>query len=144
MSWLQPPGWVHALNTDTWQPLSLHTAAQYTNYSMDVSAQISEDRKVVVVRVANNASDEGHLSIDFGRRLYQPQDSTGSVGASNTDVRSPVFVQLTQLLGEHAGIRGANTPSEPLKVSPVKATLANWSVVLIPPLSYNIFEFRFE
>ena len=107
----------------------------------------SEDRKVVVVRVANNASDEGHLTIepfDFGRRLNQPQDSNGSVGAGSTDVRTPVSVQLTQLLGEHAGIRGANTPSEPLKVSPVKATLANWSVVLIPPLSYNIFEFRFE
>merc|ERR550514_1433840 len=55
MTWIQPPGYVHAIIASTWQPNGLEASPRVAynspNETVGASAQASDDGKTVVVRI---------------------------------------------------------------------------------------------
>jgi len=118
MTWLQPPGYVHAMISDTWQPLNVnYSATPLCGSSKNgmISAQVSEDGMTVVVRFVNYASVAMNITIDAGR-------------SATVRVSTMAFPDL----------KAANTPAEPMKVSPTSLPPSNGPVE-VAGYSYTIF-----
>lgn len=123
MTWLQPPGHVHAMIAKTWQPWAV--AYEIQNCSLlgpdegFVSAQASRDGRSIVVRLVNSAQHSQNVSVSMGK---------------------PAEVRMTMLTSLDA--KASNTPAEPSKVKPsaplpVQDTQSHFQV---PGLSYVVVE----
>ena len=56
MTWLQPPGHVHAMVHQTWLPGALAVRVDGSAVGLSVSAQVGEDRSKLRLLVVNNRS----------------------------------------------------------------------------------------
>jgi alpha-L-arabinofuranosidase len=121
MTWLQPPGHVHAMIAKTWLPLAADFAVS-GNCSRrlrvgDVSAQASADGRRAVVRVLNRADAPADLSVSMGL-------------ASS--------VQYSTIAGPD--LQASNTPADPEKVVPsALAPVPPTGVLTVPAYSYTVF-----
>ena len=116
---------------DTWQPLALnftqHDTAKGVGHVCPFglepglySAQISEDGKTVVARIAWNKPIALNVTIDIRNGVSTPMEVT-----------SISYPDLT----------GANTPSQPQLIAPkrMEVGLVSGKAVLVPPNSYTVF-----
>ena len=95
---LQPPGYVHAMISDTFLPLAVNFTAS-PHQCGDVSAQASSDGSAVVVRVVNPNTTPLKVTVGMG-----------------------VKASVTASTMSHPDLTAANTPAEPTKISPSSPT----------------------
>jgi hypothetical protein len=116
---------------DTMQPLALnftqHDTAKGVGHVCPFglehglySAQISEDGKTVVARVAWDKPIALNVTIDLGTGVSAPMEVTSM---------------------SYPDLAGANTPSQPQLIAPkrMKAGAVSGKAVLVPPNSYTVF-----
>jgi len=147
MTWIQPPGYVHAMISKTFAPQALYVgwasgtdkqALRARTVSSDgrvlnrrymagpavsISAQKSDDNTQVFVRVANSQLTASSVSITLENFKFQPTVNVWTL--SNPDPN------------------GSNPPSNPTFISPVQSTMS-WPSdgnVTVPELSYTILGF---
>jgi alpha-N-arabinofuranosidase len=133
-TWLQPPGWVHAMVSESWQPLavnvSLSPGCASLNLSRgDISASASEDGRSVTVRVVNGGPAALALSVTMaggGAAAVRYSTLEGSACAVDefpyaSEHRSPC----------------ANTPAQPTLFSPTPPRAATGPVTAAP-YSYTV------
>lgn len=156
MTWMQPPAYVYAMNAAAAQPLAIKktTTGSMCNLGLlldaqagdpselgEVSAQVSEDRSRLVVRVVN--------------ALPVPKNFTLSV--HNMDI---VSAQVTTISGWPSGeesmvgvglprpdprMAGANTPAQPKRFAPKPPQSIDPSATLqLDPYSYSVVEIKLE
>lgn len=135
MTWLQPPGYVHAMITATWADLGL---AVYDNSTgtptqvrsgvgasaFAVTSQLTTDGKTLLVRVVNQQG--------------APQSVTLNI------VNAQVSPSVTQWVLTSGSASDANTPANPTMVSPQQTTVqvpAFPATVTVPASSYTIWAF---
>ena len=134
MTWLQPPGWVHAMIAQTWQPNNLAVS-----FSTDgkrpamaarhaVSAQGSDDGRTVVVRVVN-----GDWGPNANTTAAVTVHGLGAIRGGSTSTIS------------YPSLSGANTPSQPTLVAPIASSfgvMPAGNTFLTPAHSYTVFTFH--
>jgi len=141
MTWLQPPGYVHQMITQTWKDQGL--GVQWTNQAIDfvnsgrrsrrlrtaatpyaISAQKSADNTNLVVQVVNDVDSATEISITL------------------TNFPSKTSVDVWTL--SNTNLNAANPPSNPTLVSPVHSTItlpSGGGNVTVPIYSFTIFQF---
>jgi hypothetical protein len=104
MTWLQPPGYVHQMISETWaeQALAATVANTPGNMTLPFAAHRSADGKTLVLRT---------VTAQFPQPLQ--------VSLRGVVVAGPTFT-LHTLTGFPSD---ENTPSEPTKVAPVRQTV---------------------
>jgi len=140
MTWIQPPGYVHAMITQTWadQALSVTWATnsnsnKYNNKKRfssaatpyAVSAQKLKDNSKFYVRAVNNQGSATTLTLTITGMATKPTVNVWTL--SNTNLNA------------------ANTPSNPTNVSPVQSTLnipSGGGPITLPSYSFVILEFQ--
>jgi alpha-L-arabinofuranosidase len=87
--WLQPPGYVTKMYSENYQPLEVRSSVSDLNNDLDVSAQLSQDGKTLVLKVVNAGGKVVPTSILI--RGYSPthraaevEELSGSLSAMNT------------------------------------------------------------
>jgi len=122
MTWLQPPGYVHKMIAQSWQPNALaFTGANNTAFS----AQSSEDGKSVVLRFVNSASQQQSATVTL-------QQDGAALGVSTS-------AQMVTMSSSDPG--AANPPGDPTLVSPKSSSLPNFksgSTIILEPSSYTV------
>merc|ERR1712060_802418 len=121
-TWLQPPGYVHKMIAETWQPNALKIDA---NSSTTASAQKSDDGKTLVLRYAN------------------PAPATAVTVHLKGGMSDVAYTSATTWTLSSDDPNAANPPGQPSLISPVKATLPSFgdgTVLKIPANSYVIVE----
>jgi len=131
MTWLQPPGWVHAMITQNWLPNALNISITGGSESFPASSsQISDDGKTVVLQVVNPVfnADNATLTINF----------LGFTPSTSVNVWTLEAPGLPSSYG--------NPPSNPTLISPVQ-TMLSWPSgassmnVSVPAGSFVIYSF---
>ncbi len=126
MTWLQPPGVVHAMLKDTWEPNALAVALSGGGGEISAAAQIAGDRSRVVVELANT--------------LWGSAPGTASLSLSGFAPAAAVDLYLMAEPGSGAvNSTAGNTPANPTYIQAVHSTLA-WPAsgvlnITLPPLS---------
>jgi alpha-L-arabinofuranosidase len=129
MTWLQPPGVVHALFSQHWTPNALSVATTGGGGFVSAAAQIAEDRSYVAVELVN---------AEWGAA-----QGSASVAVSGFSPAATVDFYLVAEPGDGAvNSTAGNTPANPQYIQVVHSTLAwppsgNLTVVL-PPLSVAV------
>ena len=135
MTWIQPPGYVHAMIEATWQPnaISVSPRGRYNGPSqIGASAQASDDGRTVVVRLTNMGNTAATVEMSI------PGFSGGSSKPSTWTLQSP------------GNKDGANPPSDPTKISPEKGAVRvgvgegqekAGDTVALPAFSYVVVEY---
>lgn len=72
--WLQPPGYVTQMYSDNYQPLEVRSSVSGSNNDLDVSSQLSQDGKTLVLKVVNPGENIASASIRI--HGYTPAHST--------------------------------------------------------------------
>ena len=132
MTFLQPPGVVHAMLRDTWEPNALAVALGGGGGSISAAAQIAGDRSRVVVELAN--------------ALWGSAPGTVSLTLSGFAPAAAVDMYLMAEPGSGAvNTTAGNTPADPTYIQAVHSTLA-WPAsgmlnVTLPPLSAAVLVF---
>ena len=98
MTWIQPPGYVHAMIAKAWQPNGVN-ATSY-DAKLKLSAQVSDDGRTAAVSLANDDA--------------QPKLLTLTVAG----VHPSAVAQATTLFAANGDVETANPPSDPTRVSP--------------------------
>jgi len=87
--WLQPPGYVTKMYSENFQPIEVRSSVGDSDKDLDVSAQLSQDGKKLVLEAVNLGENVAPTSILI--RGYSPTHQTagvdelsGSLGAINT------------------------------------------------------------
>eukprot|EP00051_Salpingoeca_urceolata_P021197 m.328061 g.328061 ORF g.328061 m.328061 type:complete len:807 (-) comp19750_c0_seq31:149-2569(-) len=116
MTWIQPPGYVHKMIKDTWQPYALDVVL---NTSASISAQVSADGHTVRAIVTN---PNDMLEVTFNT-------ISGKLGPS---------AEVTSLASDD--LDAANSPGSPSLVSPKTSfvPLANGTTITVPANSVNV------
>ena len=107
MTWLQPPGHVHAMITATWAQATLASAVSAGGSQAPFAAQRTADGKTLVLRVVNSGAGALPLQVAL---------------AGPAVVAGPSFTLWT-LGGQGASRAADNTPSKLDSVAPVRAEL---------------------
>eukprot|EP00040_Diaphanoeca_grandis_P032005 m.192845 g.192845 ORF g.192845 m.192845 type:complete len:808 (-) comp32486_c0_seq1:486-2909(-) len=117
MSWIQPPGYVHKMIANTWSAKAL--PATLVNGD-SVSAQLSDDGKSVLIRLATTTG--GSVQLTFKGKAV-----TGNV--KQTTISS-------------ADLDDANPPSDPTHISPQSITydITLQGGATVPDNSFSVFE----
>jgi len=126
MTWLQPPGYVHKMISDSWHagaveitlaPLAMGTGA-LSQYS--ASAVLSDDKATLVVRFANSQPT--------------PIAVTYTLPAGFSSVASQLQISGTDLNAQ-------NSPGDPTAISPQSSTLdfASEASVSVPGQSFTVW-----
>eukprot|EP00117_Sycon_ciliatum_P036358 scpid35682/ scgid27380/ len=127
MTWLQPPGYVHALISSAWQPnaaVSMVTGCESVRCGLMPCVmshvQVSSDKTNATVYLLNMTPDVISANITFTRD-WQPSTNTlhGWTISSNN-------------------LQQANTPAEPAAVSPQPVVMDTTQVQKIPAQSFTI------
>jgi len=125
MTWIQPPGYVHSMITQTWADQGLGVTWDTTqNKAYAVSAQKTTDNSKLYVRVVNNQGVASALTL------------TINGFASKTTVNAWTLA--------NPNLSAANTPSNPTNVSPVQSTLtipSGGGNISLPMYSFLVLEF---
>jgi len=123
MTWLQPPGYVHQMISDTWQPLALNVTLNpntdpgyRAKYS--VSAAKSEDGSKLVVRYVNADSAPQVVTFQVGDMLIE-----NAFQISNSD------------------LQGANPPGNPTAIAPKEIKGKANSPFTVPGYSFTVIVF---
>jgi len=129
MTWLQPPGYVHAMISETWADVGL---------AVSVDGVTAQDGGVYAAN-AQVTADGGTLYVRFASRVAAPATlalAVEGVALAPTATRW----QLTSPTGNGAD---ANTPAQPTLVAPVQSVveLALPANVTVPAWSYTIWAF---
>jgi len=87
--WLQPPGYVTKMYSDNYQPVEVRSTVSGSNNDLGVSAQLSQDRKKLVLKVVNLGEKVASVSIRI--HGYSPahpaadvEELSGSLHEANT------------------------------------------------------------
>ena len=132
MTFLQPPGWVHAMITHSWQPnaVSVHASGDVVG-----SAQLSDDGASMTVQLVNPVDAAGPMSV--GVSIAGGFAPSGAVNVWTLAEQVPAGTQPTKTAG--------NSPSNPLYIAPVLSML-EWPAgqatlnMTLPPFSFTILE----
>jgi hypothetical protein len=132
MTWLQPPGWVHAMITKSWQPNAVPIVA-----GGDVlgSAQVSDDRMSMTVQLVNPVDASGPMTVSLS--ISGGFAPSGAVNRWTLAEQVPAGTQPTKTAG--------NTPADPLYIAPILSML-EWPAgqavlnISLPPFSFTILE----
>jgi len=129
MTWIQPPGYVHSMITQTWADQALtvtlksNLGATATPYA--VSAQKLKDNSALYVRAVNN----------------QPVTTTLTIAITGMNTKTSVTVWTLS----NTNLNAANTPSQPTNVSPVQSTVnmpSGGGDITLPVYSFVVLEFQ--
>ncbi len=111
MTWLQPPGYVHAMISQNWLPHALNvTVAGGGNGYPSTSAQVSDDAKTVIVQVVNPVTTSGNTTVTIAFTGGFSPSGSGTMWTLSDPGFSP------QVSG--------NSPSNPTYIAPVQTTVA--------------------
>jgi len=141
-TWLQPPGWVHHMLHETFQPRRLGWSCTDTpgidsvGDCLDVAfaAALSLDGSKISAWFTNSNNKPKNLKFELGNSSdgnstdFDPLRTNGNL----------VFVSVLS----HRDLDGANTPGHPLKISPVthvKTHTGRSFEYIAPPLSFTSF-----
>lgn len=120
MSWIQPPGYVHQMISNTWA--SKGVAITVAGGGTSASAQLSDDSKTVYVRVASTPG--GKVQITLKGFPYRGTANATTISASD--------------------LNAANSPANPTYISPEPfvATFGSdgTSQNAVPENSFTVFE----
>jgi len=129
MTWIQPPGYIHSMITQTWADQALtvtwksNLGTTATPYA--VSAQKLKDNSKLYVRAVNN------------------QPSTVTLTVTITGMNTKTSVNVWTL--SNTNLNAANTPSQPTNVSPVQSTVnlaSGGGDITLPVYSFVVLEFQ--
>jgi hypothetical protein len=132
MTWMQPPGVVHALFAQNWTPNALAVNVTGGDDKISAAAQLASDASFVIVQLTN--SEWGALP------------GSASVNITAFAPASSVDVWLIAEPGQGAvNSTAGNTPANPTYIQAVHSTLdwpANGAplVVALPPLSVTVLQ----
>jgi len=123
-TWLQPPGFVHQMISETMQPNGLEVSITNSSLSANLtaSAQQSDDGKTLVVRLANVGKRAVTLSLNV----------SGAARLGGDDVVDATMWLLASPSGDPLD---ANTPAEPERVRPVKRAIKATADITLPAAS---------
>ena len=132
MTWLQPPGWVHAMITHSWQPNAI---AAWGSGAVLGSAQLSDDGASMTVQLVNPVDAAGPMIVSLSIAAgFKP---SGAVNVFTLAEPVPAGTQPNKQAG--------NSPSAPTYIAPVESML-EWPAgqpvlnVTLPPFSFTILE----
>jgi Alpha-L-arabinofuranosidase C-terminal domain len=125
--WLQPPGYVTQLYSQNYQPIEVRSRVNDSNHDLDVSSQLSQDGKTLILKVINRGATVAATSLQI--HGYAPAH--------------PV-VEVQELSGPLAS---ANTAATPQQIQPVQK---QWQPVFtngethcdFPPYSITVLKFE--
>ena len=137
MTWLQPPGQVHAMASAALRmaPYALVTSVSPNSNWLASSAQISDDRTLLVVQLVNQNTfgQPINVTISLAGTGFKP---TGSVSA--TSLSDPAANAAAGVLPNPSA---GNTPAESQYIAP-QVTQLQWPIgapsltVAVPAFSY--------
>lgn len=132
MTWLQPPGWVHAMITHSWQP---NAVAAWGTGDVLGSAQLSDDGKSMTVQLVNPVDAAGPMIVSLSvAGGFAP---SGAVNVFTLAEDVPAGTQPDKQAG--------NSPSAPFYIAPVQSML-EWPAgqgvlnITLPPFSFTVLE----
>jgi hypothetical protein len=138
MSWIQPPGYVHQMITQTWAenvvPSSLSNGAPNT---LTASAQVSADNSRLVIQLTNalnNTADTQDVTVNLVGGGWTP---SGPVRVWTLSEPVPAGTVPSDVAG--------NWPGNPTYISPVLSNTTwpsgsvNFTITLLP-LSFTVLE----
>jgi len=123
MTWIQPPGYVHQMISQTWADQALSTSVS-DMFPYPTSAQKTLDNKILNIRMVNNQGNAGSVSLTL----------TGFTASSTVNV----------LTLSSSNVNAANTPANPTAVSPVRSQITfngNTGSISLPPYSFVVLTF---
>jgi len=123
MTWIQPPGYVHQMISQTWADQSLSTTVS-AMFPYPTSAQKTNDNKILYIRLVNNQGNDGSVSLTL----------TGFTASSTVNV----------LTLSSANVNAANTPANPTAISPVRSQITfngNAGSISVPAFSFVVLTF---
>jgi hypothetical protein len=136
-TWLQPPGYVHMMIDQTWQPNALNVSATASGNPIPAttlySAQKSNDGTTLVLRYVNFAS--ATIPAPATKVTVHLKAKDGS--AVQTTGTATVWTL------ESLDASAANPPGDPTRISPKKSTLASFAdgtILDVPSNAYVIVE----
>jgi cytochrome P450 len=144
MTWLQPPGHVHAMISQSWQPLAVNFSLSSgcptsLNVSAgDVSAAASQDGSSASVRIVNDAAAELHVSVVMTPSgVSDPRAAaTGTAVASLLQGSACAQNDSFPYVSEHTAC--ANTPAQPDLFAPTSWERVAAAGLRVPSYSYAI------
>ena len=145
MTWLQPPGHVHAMISQSWQPLDVNFSlssscpASLNVSAGDVAVAASQDGSSASVRIVNDGAAELNVSVMMASSFVGETSSTAtevvaSVLKGSACVRSASFPYVS----EHTAC--ANTPSQPNLFFPTPWKKVRANSLTVPAYSYAILK----
>jgi len=120
MTWIQPPGYVHQMISQTWADQSLPITFS-DSFPYHTSAQKTTDNKNLYIRLVNDQGSAGNVSITL----------TGFTASSTVIV----------LTLQSSNTNAANTPSNPTAISPVRSQITFTGTVNLPAYSFTVLTF---
>ena len=142
MTWLQPPGYVHAMIHESWQPLAVNfslspgCAASGINVSAgDISAAANADGSAASVRIVNQGSEALQIAVVMAAQRTDASPSSSDESTTGRD-RSEAAVDVVEATALVSVLKGsacasndtfpyvsehtacANTPAQPELFSP--------------------------
>jgi hypothetical protein len=132
MTWLQPPGWVHAMITHSWQP---NAVAAWGRGDVTGSAQLSDDGQSLTVQLVNPVDAAGPMIVSLS--IVAGFTPSGAVNVFTLAETVPAGTQPDQKAG--------NSPSDPMYIAPVQSMI-EWPAgqavlnVTLPPFSFTVLE----
>ena len=168
MTFIQPPGHVHAMVSSTWQPNGLAVAVQSDNgkrtaadawgsswnLTFTASAAVSDDTKTVVVRLHSNSSTPTAFAVNFhhgsgadgsGGGTGSDRGESGGIGGASTKWAG-VATAVNGTLLAAPSLQSFNTPANPtlVKPHPFSVQQSGSSITLtMPPHSFAVLTVQF-
>jgi cytochrome P450 len=144
MTWLQPPGHVHAMISQSWQPLAVNFSLSSgcptsLNVSAgDVSVAASQDGSLASVRIVNDAAAELHVSVVMTPSGVSDPLAAASGTAVASVLQGSACAQNASFpyVSEHTTC--ANTPAQPDLFAPTSWERVPAAGLRVPSYSYAI------
>jgi hypothetical protein len=120
-TWLQPPGWVHAMNAATPADQALGVSGSAAALSVSAQRTLAGDR--LYVRIVNAGAAAADLALTLGNFTASPAVSSWTLASATPN--------------------GGNSYANQSAVEPVQAaiTFRSGSVFSVPPLAYVVLGF---
>jgi len=154
MTWLQPPGYVHQMISQTWEfnALPVTVDPEPTQppwvHNTTASAQQSDDGRTVVVRLVNYNASRANVTVVLesqstrdARSVQQAMPGVFQSAAATPRLDTHSGPRTSEMWVLHADmLTDANTAGAPRKISPKKSNIifqsGDW--LDLPPYSYTV------